>query len=135
MTNSTIPGKRSYFKVLLNIIVIVVVSAICFNLLKTNIAKVDSEKQKIEQLQKKQEELLDTYKYKIDSLSEVNKELGKEQITIAYKLDSITKVQKNISIAYEKEVNNINNATLSDHAEWFFSEIDKAKESRILTSN
>ena len=135
MMNSTIQGKRSFFKVLLNVVIIVVVCAICFSLLKTNVAKVDAEKQKIEQIQEQQEQILKEYKDKIDSLSEVNKGLEQEQITITHKLDSLTKVQKNISIAYEKEVNNINNATLSNHAEWFFSEVDKAKESRVLTSN
>lgn len=123
--------KKSVFKITINIVIISLILFICYELASINIKHVEDEKQKIEQYNINQENLLTSYKVKLDSIAKINLRLEEEQLKISKKIDSITKSQKKIGLLYDKEISNINNGNINDHVQWLLSKIDSLKNSEI----
>jgi hypothetical protein len=107
------------------------VAVLCFYLIRGNIRHLEIEKQQLEDFQMQQQTLLKYYDYKVDSISEINVTLEKEQVRLSRKLDSISARQRIINKEYKNEISIIYNATMNDHSSWFYSRIDSLKRAHI----
>lgn len=121
-------GKKLFSKLWLHLVIIIIVGSIAFYTIKDTIKEAENEKAKYEQYKKDQEYLLDTYIVQLDSMKDANCILEKELVEVNSKIDSISKRQNKINKEYEKEMDVIRNATLSEHSIWFHAKLDSIRQ-------
>lgn len=129
MKNLKEKGKKLFFKNILHLIIGVLLIVIGYFGVKANMDYIDKQKDKFEMYKIEQEQLIETYNIKLDSMKDINANFEQEQLKLNTKIDSISKRQNIINDNYEKEIDIIRDATLSEHAEWFNAKLDSIRHS------
>ena len=123
MKNLKEVGKKLNFRVILHILFIIIVIYVVTSLFRISYESTEADKLRLQQIERKQTELLN----KIDSINTINMELLILQKNNSLKLDSIQVIKHNITKEYDEEVNNINNSTPNDDAEWIVTKISSTR--------
>ena len=128
MKNLTSQGKKFLFRVGPHLLVIVIVLVVGYFSIIGNIDSVDAEKQKYIQYKHEQDSMLIIYQEKLDSMENTNFLLEQQLLGVDIKIDSMASEQNKLNKEYEKEINDLDNATISDHANWFYTKLDSIRQ-------
>lgn len=120
--------KALFMKILPHLIMLLLIGSISCFIINRAIHKAEDESLKYEQYKQEQEILLNQYQTILDSIQTANYVLEKDLIDLEGKLDSVTKKQNKINEGYKEEINVINNATLPEHAVWFYTKLDSIRQ-------
>lgn len=126
--------KKLYFKVVGQIAIAIVAIAIILMYAVSSIKKAEREKVLAEQKLKAQIELLLEYQNEIDALVISNDSIVKKQLNLVKTLDSLENAQNKINEDLSKKISIINNASFSNHADWFISKLDSLRSAQITNS-
>lgn len=68
---------------------------------------------------------------KIKQKEKENLALMKTNFVLLHKIDSLEKVKRNITLVYDKKIDNIFDASAYDHASWLESTVKELNRSKI----
>lgn len=115
------PEQRLSFKILfhLGILITIVIIGII------------STQKRIYEYNLSRESIVIEYEMKMNKKRIENLALLENIKVLEIKIDSLIKIKQNITISYDKKINNIYNATFADHAKWLDTTINKLSNSKI----
>lgn len=115
------PEQRLSFKILfhLGILITIIIIAII------------TTQKRVYEYNLSRESIVIEYEMKMNKKREENLALLEKTKVLEIKIDSLIKIKQNITISYDKKINNIYNATFADHAKWLDTTINKLSNSKI----
>lgn len=115
------PEQRLSFKILfhLGILITIIIIAII------------TTQKRVYEYNLSREAIVIEYEMKMNKKREENLALLEKTKVLEIKIDSLIKIKQNITISYDKKINNIYNATFADHAKWLDTTINKLSNSKI----
>lgn len=125
--NLKIQGKRLYFKIAFHTVILTIFIVCAVYNIRENTEYINFQNSKYIGYKQQQDSLINAYKTSMDSMKNANFILEEKRMLIDNKLDSVVNKQKELNKNYEKELNSIRNASLSEHSKWFYTKLDSIK--------
>lgn len=115
------PEQRLSFKILFHLGILITIIIIAITTTQKRIYEYNSSR----------EAIVIEYEMKMNEKRVENLALLEKTKVLEIKIDSLIKIKRNITISYDKKINNIYSATFADHAKWLDTTINKLSNSKI----